>query len=187
MSELKVRGWYLELIDRTKNHEKFYTVLVCQDVTFIQWGRIGTAGQHKVQHLPSTDKAQEVALRQVYSKAADGYLIHENDFAWVVDEEIFGRASEGSPHLLTDAFTSARVDDRFRGAQASVLEFFDGVIDEAQSIITDIKNGADLETLRIKHKNLRAAVEGIDDKYAVVQVQVQIAQQMLAAYVNGGS
>jgi hypothetical protein len=155
-------------------------------VVFIHYGRIGTAGQHKVDHLPSIDKAEEVALRQFYTKAAKGYTVVENNFLFEVDRETFEEAASAEyGSRLSDAWAKALTDNRFTTKQVEVFAYYDGILADANRIIENAKSGQDLETLIAQHRDLEQTVEAIKEKHDTVNTQVTIAKMMLAQRLSG--
>jgi predicted DNA-binding WGR domain protein len=78
----KVEAWELRYVDPAANSNKFYRIYTVdsptrpQAWTVLQWGRIGTLGQWKVQLHPSHREALDQATTQHHEKVGKGYVRH---------------------------------------------------------------------------------------------------------------
>lgn len=188
-TELKAQGWYLE--HRDQGHFKFYTVISVADGTVVtHWGRIGSAGQAKIEkHSPSGGNS--VALRQVHSKIAKGYEFKHEDIAFFLDErDVAGALGEGrerpDPKRLTMLFDRALRDPKFTGDKESVLVGYDAFLAKAQTLM-DRSATQSFESVMNDFDELKVAWSEIDDKHSLAATTIEMTNQMLMKALVSGS
>ena len=74
------------LIDPTANHQKFYRTFALGDYVAYQWGRIGTAGQFKIEGHSGRHARDTAAQGKIRAKQAKGYgSLRGNTFSFDLD------------------------------------------------------------------------------------------------------
>lgn len=177
-----VTGYYLE--NKMPGHNKFYTVLISEDGTVLtNWGRIGGTGQSKIDKLPTADKAEELGLRQFYSKRTRGYETKHEGIKFEVDSKILNDAHAGALLPLLRAFQDARVAPEFTGESNTALRHYDDFAKKAQALLNDAPN-LDFETLWARHSELEEVWATLSDKHAEVATIVNLTKATLMSKLS---
>jgi predicted DNA-binding WGR domain protein len=185
-SKVKVptRGWYLE--NRDNGHFKFYTVLITDSgVVVTHWGRIGTAGQAKIEKYPRS-QALAMGVKTVHSKMAKGYEAKHEEVMFHLEERDIERACERpDPKSLTLLFDRALRDPKFTGEKDSVVAQYDAFLEKAQSLM-DKAASSRFESVMNDFEELEAAWKEIEDKHSLAQTTVNMTKAMLTQALISG-
>lgn len=65
---------YFELIDPSRNHAKFWEIIVDGTTVNVHYGRIGTIGQTQVKTFPSASAADRHIDKLIQEKRGKGYV-----------------------------------------------------------------------------------------------------------------
>lgn len=184
--QIPVEGWYLE--NRTGNHSKFYTVLIAENgVVVTAWGRIGTAGQSKIQRLPTPADAEALGRRQAYSKQAGGYSVLTNAFRFTIGEALLDEACQrDAAELLTRAFHAAQNDPQFEVEKKSVTSHYDQFVEKAQRLLTGAGDRA-FDEVYAEFEELETAWQAINDKHDEAAVTIGLTRQKLHQRLMSGA
>jgi predicted DNA-binding WGR domain protein len=178
--------WYLE--NREDGHSKFYTCYVTDTgVLALAWGRIGTAGQCKVEQYPAFVDARTIALRQVYAKAAKGYRIVEDEFKFTVGQAGLELAAEHQTvvHLNKIAEEAIR-ENKFAGEQQSATQHYDSFIAQAERLMQRAATEPVADVLA-DYSQLEAAWRELDDKHGIAETTLSLTGSMLRNALAGDS
>jgi len=186
MSKIPVTGWYLE--NRNGSHSKFYTVLIAENgVVVTAWGRIGAAGQSKIQRLPLLTDAEALGKRQVYSKQTGGYSVINDDFKFTIGEALLDEACQrDAAGLLTRAFHEALRDPQYQGEKQSVMKHYDDFVEKAQRLMTEAGNRS-FDEVYAEFEELEKAWQAISDKHGEAAVTISLTKQMLSQRLMSGA
>lgn len=179
MSEIRVNGWYLEQRNPAANVAKQYTVLISETgVVVLAWGRIGQAGQKKIQKLPFPS-ADALGKKQMYSKQSGGYAVVQDEFIFHVDSEVLDKACRHDlPDPLLRAFHLARSDPKFIGEQKSVIQHYDDFVNKAQRLL-ESSGDRPFEDVYNEFEELEQAWGKITEAHDAAAVTVDLTKQML--------
>jgi predicted DNA-binding WGR domain protein len=182
---IAVQGWHLE--NRIGSHRKFYTVLIAENgVVVTAWGRIGTAGQSKIQKLPYAD-AEALGLRQVYSKQTGGYTVIVDKFKFALEEEALLEAARRSITApLTRAFHDAVRDPKFEGDKEVVLKHYDDLVIKAQRMLGEASERP-FDEVYAEFEELERAWQAIKDKHDETAITIDLTKQTLARSLMSGN
>jgi len=185
-NQIPITGWYLE--NRLPGHHKFYTVLIADNgVVTTSWGRIGTAGQSKVQKFPAHSDAKDVGLRQLYAKKSKGYTAVNEDVKFMVTTTMLNDAcSANSASTLDRTFHKALREPRFEGDKKAVFQHYDSFVDQAHKLLDKAGQGMAFEALYVEFEELKSAWSELDDKHSEAAVTIGLAEQTLHQALMGG-
>lgn len=189
-AEVPINSWYLELINEAANHYKFYLCMASDaGHLIIVWGRIGSAGQCKIEKFSSYKEAETVALKQVYAKASKGYAIKEDGFKFTATvgdlEEAVKRAGQPGAHSkIYNARHLARTNPKFKGEQATAARHYDNFIEAAETMMSRAANEP-VETLFDDWQALQDAWAELADKHSIAATTLSLTAQMLQNKLAG--
>lgn len=185
MNDINVRGWYLE--NRNGNHNKFYTVLISENGYVVTaWGRIGAAGQSKIQKLGAGDAA-DVGLRQVFSKKTGGYSALTDDLLFKVPSEVLTQAGANTlTGPVVNLFAQARKQPRFQGEKDAALKHYDDFTEKAQALLASA-GGRSFEEVYAEFEELEAAWKALDAKHGETRVTVDLCRAQLGQALMSGN
>lgn len=183
---MTVEGYHLE--NRTGNSSKFYTVLIADNgVVVLNWGRIGTQGQSKIQSLPSRADAEAVGKRQVYSKQTRGYMAVADAVKFTVETvTVEAAASNDAPHRLLWAFGEARTSPQFEGEKESVTSHYDDLLVKAQALM-DGASDRDFGEVVAEYEELKSTWAEISNKHDQTKITLELTEQMLGQRIMSGA
>lgn len=186
MSDIAMTGWYLTYQQGTSN--KYYRVTVSDNgLVTMTWGRIGSAGQSKVQNLESYADAAAIGKRQAYSKAAKGYTMVHEDFPFTATPGQVSDAIESQdPGTLNQLFAVAARTPRFETDTTAVLDNYDSFVDKAQNLIETV-NTAPIDKTYDAFEELTESWKEIDDRHATVATTIALVEQLLQQALLGGN
>lgn len=180
-------GYYLEQRNPASNTMKFYTVLIADNGTLvIAWGRIGTIGQFQISKLPSRREAEDVGLRQVYTKKSKGYDTLFDDFKFEIDDKALAEACRRSnAHPLLRLFAEARTKPRLEGEKKAVTKHYDDFVRKAQDLL-DTAASRPFDEVYNDYEELETAWEAIDLAHGKVKTTVDLVKATLAGRLMAG-
>lgn len=183
---IPARGWRLE--NKENNRFAFYTVVLVGRVLVFHWGRIGSAGQTKLQELPES-AAHQAAIRQVATKMGRGYEAVNEDVAFQVDERDVKRALERpDAKSLTLLFDRALRNPQFTGDKDNVVEAYDTFLYKAQRLMDSVANPLTrFESAYNDFEDIKAAWTEIEDKHSLAQTTLDMTTKMLSQALISGS
>lgn len=183
-TKIPVRGWHLT--NTQPGHNKFYTVLVSDNgVVTTSWGRIGTAGQSKVQKFPHLADAVDVGLRQLYTKKAGGYEPQIEDFTFMVGVNILEDACEqNDASILNRALHQAHKDQPSDGGKEAVFQHYQSFRDQAQTLL-DRQGEVDLADLFVEYEQVKAAWDEIEAVHDETATTMKLVESMLHTALLG--
>jgi len=181
-----VTGWHLE--NRIGSHNKYYTVLIAENgIVVTAWGKIGTAGQTKIQKLPQVKDAEALGKRQLYSKQTGGYSVLTDEFKFTIEHDVLMQAaSTTNAAVLTRLFHEALRDPAYEGDKQVVLKHYDDFVAKAQRLLNEAGERA-FEDVYAEFEELEAAWQSISDKHDEVKVTVDLTKQLLGQRLMSGS
>lgn len=179
-----VTGWHLT--NTIGSHRKFYTVLIADNgVVVTAWGRIGSAGQSKIDKLPEYKDAEALGKRQVYGKQTGGYQVITDQFTFTINDDVLGNACARSmAQPLLQAFEAAKNDPAFAGERQVVMKYYDEFVAKAQRLLNDGERP--FEEVHAEFEELKEAWNHLSDKHDEVRVTVDLAEQLLAQRLMSG-
>lgn len=179
-----VRGWHLT--NTLPGHSKFYTVLVSDTgVVTTSWGRIGTAGQSKVQKFPTLEDAQDVGLRQVYAKKSGGYVTQIENFTFMATDDALADAClHNDSAILDQAFHLAYKEQPADGGKEAVFQHYQSFKDQAQKLL-DKQGDVDLADLFTEYEQVKAAWDELDAVHAETATTMHLVERMLHTALLG--
>jgi predicted DNA-binding WGR domain protein len=187
ITQVPLLGWHLTMVNAATNTNKFYDVFLTEDGhVIIQWGRIGTQGQCKVEKMDYAG-AKNIAMKQVYGKAAKGYKTIIDEFKFNVGADILKRALDmQSVGQVQQAFSAAQRDNRYGGERDSVYSHYDSFITQAQHLMD---RAADLDIGQVMDEwaQIQGAFEEINVKHQTAATTIALTQQMVSQKLMGGS
>jgi predicted DNA-binding WGR domain protein len=184
--QIPSHGWYLE--NRDNNRFAFYTVILTETgLVVFHWGRIGTAGQTKMQMLPPS-QAKMTAMRQVASKMGRGYEVKHDDVTFMLDERDVTRAHERpDPKSLTLLFDRALRDPVFTGDKDNVVQAYDVFLERAQRLMDNAAQPTTrFDSVWNDFDDLKAAWAEIEDKHSLAQTTLDMTSRMLTQALMAG-
>lgn len=186
MTAIPTTGWYLE--NRIGNHKKFYTVLIAENgVVVTAWGRIGQAGQSKIQKFPSLKDAEALGKRQVYAKQTGGYSVIEDEFKFTITNDILNTAcAQDSAPMLLRQFAQARTEPKFQGDSQVVMKHYEDFAGRAQALLNTAAERP-FDEVYAEYEELEAAWKVLRDKHDEVAVTVSLTSQTLHQRLLSGS
>lgn len=187
MSSIPVIGWHLEYRNEAANSKKFYTVLIADNgVVVTAWGRIGTAGQSKIQKTVP-EAADNLGRRQLFSKRAKGYATVHADVKFTMDEDVLIQACESnSAYTLTRAFFDAVRQPEFDGDKATVASHYDEFVNKAQRLL-DGAADQPFDSVYGQYEELTEAWNGISEKHDEAAVTITLLRQLLEQRLMSGA
>lgn len=172
-----VTGYYLE--NQMPGHNKFYTVLICEDGTVLtNWGKIGADGQSKCDKMPTARQAEEVGMRQFYSKSTRGYKVKHEGVKFEVDAKLINDANAGLVHPLLREWRETRTKPALQAEQQVAMRHYDDFAKKAQQLLEDAPS-MDFETLFARHSELKEVWSALSDKHAEVSTIVDLTAAAL--------
>jgi predicted DNA-binding WGR domain protein len=184
--EIPFTGWFLE--NRTGNHSKFYTVLVADNgLCLLNWGRIGTDGQFKLQKFATLEDAKALGLRQVYSKQSAGYTMLTDGFRFTIDEaEVDSACRYTKFSSLAHAFAKAQLDPQYEVERKSVLGHYDEFVLKAQALLSGAAERSFAEVW-VEFEELEKSWQSIKDKHDEAATTIEFARQVLSQRLMSGA
>lgn len=184
--DIPVEGWYLE--NRTGNHSKFYTVLMTDNgVVVTAWGRIGTAGQNKIQKFQQHADAVDVGRRQLYSKRAGGYATVTESFKFTATADQINNACERNDgSSLVNLFHQARRSPQFDGHKKSVMQHYDDFVKRAQALM-DTANDRPFEEVAAEFQELKDAWAELHDRHESAAITVGLIEATMHQRLMSGA
>lgn len=181
-AEVPVTSWYLE--NQQPGHNKFYLCLVSDaGHCVLVWGRIGSAGQSKVEKYPTYGDAETIALKQAYAKAAKGYDMRDERFKFAVKSRMLDSAvdSPGNDRHadLMAARRMAKQDPQFTGEQQSATRHYDTFIGAAEKLMQRAARNEDAFALLEEWQALQDAWTELDAKHSTAATTLSLTGQML--------
>lgn len=179
-------GWHLTQINLATNTNKFYDVFLADDGTVaIQWGRIGSVGQCKVEFL-DYDHAADIALRQVHTKAAKGYKKVVEEFKFTIEDRLLQQSVEyQGVQAIQQAFAVAQRDGKYTGATEAVFQHYDSFVDDAQALM-DRAATLDVGEVMDEWAQIQASWTELDAKHATAATTLDLTRQMVTSKLMGG-
>jgi predicted DNA-binding WGR domain protein len=184
--DIPTAGWYLE--NRTGNHSKFYTVLIADNgVCVLNWGRIGTNGQFKIQMLGNHADAKALGLRQVYSKQSGGYALVTDELKFTIEQADLEKACRtDNAAMLTRAFVQAQLEPQYEGEKQSVLAHYDDFVAKAQALLGGAGDRP-FDEVWVEFEELEKSWQTIKDKHDEAAVTIDFARQVLSQRLMSGA
>lgn len=186
--QVPVTGWYLE--NKLPGHFKFYLVLVSDNgVVTTSWGKIGTAGQHKVQKLSTAADARDIGLRQVFTKKSKGYSAVTEDLTFMVEEQHLEAACQsGDASTLNNKFAVAMKDTPADGGKEAVFQHYATFAEQAQRLLDKAgTQGAPLDELFTELEQIRDAFNELEEKHNQAKIALGLAEKSLAQALMGSA
>lgn len=181
---IPVTGWHLT--NTIGDHNKFYTVLIAENgVVVTAWGRIGSAGQQKIDKLMSFKDAEALGKRQLYSKQTGGYQVITDEFTFTIDDDaLLNACARTMAAPLLKAFEDAKNDPAFAGDTQVVMKYYDEFVVKAQRLLNDGERP--FEEVHAEFEDLKTSWTALTDKHDEVKVTVDLAEQLLAQRLMSG-
>lgn len=178
-------SYYLE--NKTANHFKYYLITVTDDhLVTLSWGRIGSAGQSKVQQFSNAADAQALALKQFYAKRSGGYEVLREGFRFDLEEERVDDArKQGTSTLIDRGFWRAMDNPDYEGSAQHVMTYYDEFLTKAQDLMAKASN-MNFEAVQTQFEQLEEQWNEIEDKHDTAKVTMDFTRQMLGAALLSG-
>ena len=180
------KAWRLTMIEGTA--KKFYDVYAGQDGTLVlHWGRIGTAGQHKIESHTASE-AENVAMRQVYAKATKGYTLNVDAVEFPLPTASVQNLVNFNSGLgqLESALVRHMASDQFAAKQRLATAHYDTFIESAQKVLDQAAEGRALEDLLDDWNSLAESWGELDAKHGHALAAVRLVQQTVSQKLMGG-
>jgi len=182
------QGWRMHYIQGSSR--KFYEVILTEsNFVILRWGRIGTAGQSSATRYGSYSDANDVALRQVYSKRSKGYDSQVSEFAFAATENAISYAAQGDAGPIGRELSEAIASGEFDGSKAVVLKHYQDFSNRAQRLLAQADE-MDFDQALSEFDALEAVFAEITSKHEEVStsmglVRATLMQKLMAGSLNG--